>query len=237
MFKVVIADLEPIQRKSIRTVLQEGFRRQIIVFETDQGQEAYQLVQDNQIDLVILDYRLIGVDGLTTLKRMKQNKPWQKVIVYTMLDDPAIKGAFKAAGVTKFISKPLRPKFLLGVLSQALIETPEQPMRKVNLKIHEIVQFIDNHLHEDLTLTYVANKMELSPYYLSKVFKKELGINFIKYITERKIDKAKELLRNNEIPIVTIAFEIGFPEPSYFTKVFKRVENMTPSQYRNQFLR
>jgi two-component system, response regulator YesN len=234
MLKVIIADLEPIQRKSIKMLLQERYRKQVIVLETDNGQEAFDFVKNNSIDLVILDYRLIGLDGLACSKKIIEIKPWQKIIVYTMTEDHSIEKAFRDVGISQYLVKPLRPQILIDTISNVLAQISEIPKRKVNMKIEAIIKFIDNHLNEDLTLTYVAEEMGLSSYYLSKIFKKELGINFVKYVTERKMEKAKELLKNIEIPIVNIAFEIGYPEPSYFTKVFKKVENMTPSQYRNQ---
>lgn len=237
MLKIIIADLEPIQRKSIKMLLQEKYRNQVIVLETEQGQEVIDFVENNGIDLVILDNRLVGLDGLTCAKRIKEKKPYQKLIVYTMSEDRSIKEAYQAIGIVEFLIKPLRPQILIDVIGKVLAQIPETPKRKMNLKIEEIVEFIDSHLNQDLTLTYVAERMNFSSYYLSKVFKKELGINFVKYVTERKMDKAKELLKDNDVPIVNIAFEIGYPEPSYFTKVFKKVENMTPSQYRNQYSR
>ncbi|QOY36662.1 helix-turn-helix domain-containing protein [Anaerobacillus isosaccharinicus] len=237
MLKIIIADLEPIQRKSIKMLLQEKYRNQVIVLETEQGQEVIDFVENNGIDLVILDNRLVGLDGLTCAKRIKEKKPYQKLIVYTMSEDRSIKEAYQAIGIVEFLIKPLRPQILIDVIGKVLAQIPETPKRKMNLKIEEILEFIDSHLNQDLTLTYVAERMNFSSYYLSKVFKKELGVNFVKYVTERKMDKAKELLKDDDIPIVNIAFDIGYPEPSYFTKVFKKVENMTPSQYRNQYSR
>lgn len=237
MLKIIIADLEPIQRKSIKMLLQEKYRNQVIVLETDNGQEVIDFVENNNIDLVILDNRLVGLDGLACAKRIMRTKPWQKLIVFTMSEDRSIKNAFQEIGSMEFLIKPLRPQILIDIIGKVLAQIPETPKRKMNLKIEAIVDFIESHLNQDLTLSYVAERMNLSSYYLSKIFKKELGVNFVKYVTERKMDKAKELLKDNEIPIVNIAFEIGYPEPSYFTKVFKKVENMTPSQYRNQYSR
>ncbi|RXJ00627.1 helix-turn-helix domain-containing protein [Anaerobacillus alkaliphilus] len=237
MLKVVIADLEPIQRKCIKALLQERYRRQVVVLETDNGQEACEYVEKDNIDLVIMDHRLTGMNGLTSAVEMRRHNPLQKLMVFTMEEDPQLKKSFNKLGVKQYIKKPSRPRILIDLISKGLSETPQLPARKVTLKISEIVQFIEGNLNRDLTLTYVAEKMNLSSYYLSKMFKKELGVNFVKYVTDRKMEKAKELLKNFDVPIINIAFAIGYAEPSYFTKVFKRVENMTPSQYRNQFYR
>ncbi|MFN7249535.1 MAG: helix-turn-helix domain-containing protein [Anaerobacillus sp.] len=237
MFKVIIADLEPIQREAIKLLLQQRFQRQVIILETDNGQDVVDLVRTKHIDLLILENRLIGLDGLACVKKIKDIKSWQKCIVFTMLDTEAMREAYRSIGVTQILIKPLRPHIFIDEISKVLATNSDMPKKKGNKKIEEIIEFIDSHLNEDLTLTYVAEQMDLSSYYLSKVFKKELGVNFVKYVTERKMEKAKALLKDIEIPIVNIAFEMGFPEPSYFTKVFKKVENMTPTQYRNQHTR
>jgi two-component system, response regulator YesN len=237
MFKVVVADLEPIQREAIKLLLQQRYQRQVIVLETDNGQDVVDLVRTSHIDLVILENRLIGLDGLACIKKVKDLKSWQKFIVFTMLDTETIREAYRAVDVTQILTKPLRPHIFIDEISKVLATNSDMPKKKGNKKIEEIIEFIDSHLNEDLTLTYVAEQMDLSSYYLSKVFKKELGVNFVKYVTERKMEKAKALLKDIEIPIVNIAFEMGFPEPSYFTKVFKKIENMTPTQYRNQHTR
>ncbi|OIJ21508.1 hypothetical protein BKP45_01700 [Anaerobacillus alkalidiazotrophicus] len=235
MQKVVIADLEPIQRKCLRLLLEERFQKKIIVFETESGREAIQLIDNNNIDLLILDTRLVELDGITCTKIIKEKKPWQKIIVYTMTNDHYIRETFQKLGVSQYLLKPLRPKLLLANINKEICDEPiHENKRKIKSKVASIIDFIDSNIHEDLTLSYVAGKTEISSYYLSKVFKKETGKNFVTYVTERKIEKAKELLRNVEIPIINISFELGYTEPSYFTKVFKKVEGMTPSQYRNK---
>lgn len=234
MQKVVIADLEPIQRQSLKLLLEERFQKKVIIFETDSGQEAIKLTEENSIDLVILDKRLVEIDGITCTKMIKEKKPWQKVIVYTMNYDKHTREAFYALGVSSFLEKPLRPSILIESISNEIRKDLIDSKRKTKTKISAIVEFIDNNIHQDLTLSFVAEKTEISSYYLSKIFKKEMGQNFITYVTERKIERAKELLRNKEIPIINISFELGFTEPSYFTKVFKKVEGITPSHYRNK---
>ncbi|WP_416390300.1 helix-turn-helix domain-containing protein [Romboutsia hominis] len=75
--------------------------------------------------------------------------------------------------------------------------------------------------------------MNLSPNYLSKTFKKDIGINFITYITNKKIALAKEMLKDTDTPILNISIDLSFNKPNYFSKVFKKIVGLTPSEYRN----
>lgn len=96
------------------------------------------------------------------------------------------------------------------------------------------LQFIEKHLTKDLTLESAASYMNISTHYFSKLFKSEVGENFIDYVTDKKVERAKELIKDTDTPLNTIAFELGFNEANYFSKVFKKKTGITPSQYRKK---
>jgi two-component system, response regulator YesN len=98
--------------------------------------------------------------------------------------------------------------------------------------IHQIKQYIIEHSSEDISLDTLAKKVDLSPIYISKMFKEKLGINYIDLLTECRIEKAKKLLGNPEKSIKEITFEVGYHDPNYFSKVFKKMCNITPKEYR-----
>lgn len=99
-------------------------------------------------------------------------------------------------------------------------------------KIHQIQQYILEHSHEDISLDTLAHRVKLSPIYISKMFKEKLGVNYIDYLTECRIDKAKKLLNDSEKSLKEITFEIGYHEPNYFSKVFKKMCGVSPKEYR-----
>ena len=96
--------------------------------------------------------------------------------------------------------------------------------------------FINNNYSKDITLEETATHCRLSSFYFSKLFKKEKGITFIEYLTNQRINKAKELLKGSNYSIKEICREIGYSDPNYFTKVFKKIESVSPSKYRNNNL-
>lgn len=103
-------------------------------------------------------------------------------------------------------------------------------------KIHQIKQFIREHSHKDISLNILAKKVDLSPIYISKMFKEKLGINYIDFLTECRIEKAKKLLNDPELSLKEITFEIGYHEPNYFSKVFKKMCGVSPKEYRKTLL-
>ena len=103
-------------------------------------------------------------------------------------------------------------------------------------EIDYALNFIEYHLTGLCTLECVADYMNISPHYFSKLFKNEVGENFIQYVTNRKMEIASEKLVATKEPIVSIAFDLGFNEANYFSKVFKKSTGYSPSEYRDKYL-
>ena len=95
-------------------------------------------------------------------------------------------------------------------------------------------RFIDSNFHKDITLEDVAREVNLSTYYFSKLFKAEVGENFIDYLTHVRLDRAKELLENKSLSIKEICFTIGYADPNYFSRNFKKIVGVTPTEYRER---
>ena len=92
-------------------------------------------------------------------------------------------------------------------------------------------EYVRENYGEKLTLAAIASKIGISQGYLSSVFKKQTGGNLNDYINQMKIEKAKELLEKHEYMMYEISDMLGFENPSYFSKVFKKLTGITPSEY------
>jgi len=96
-----------------------------------------------------------------------------------------------------------------------------------------VISYIEDNINNsNLSLYSTSAQANLSMSYLSKLFKKEFGTNFNNYINLKKIEKSKKFLKYHDISINDIAFDLGYNEPNYFCKVFKKFEGLTPTQYR-----
>ena len=98
--------------------------------------------------------------------------------------------------------------------------------------IHQSVQYINAHYAEKITLEEMARRVYLSPPYFSRVFKEETGEAFTAYLNRIRIDRSKELLRHKSIRLADIALLVGFEDQSYYSKVFKKLEGITPLRFR-----
>ncbi|MBD3919655.1 response regulator [Paenibacillus sp. PR3] len=102
--------------------------------------------------------------------------------------------------------------------------------------IQRIKQFIMDNSHKDISLDTIGKRVGLSPFYISKMFKEQLGVNYIDFLTECRIEKAKRLMGNPEWSLKKITYEVGYHDPNYFSKVFKKICDVSPTEYRKTLL-
>lgn len=101
-----------------------------------------------------------------------------------------------------------------------------------NSMIKKAKEYIRKNYCWDISLDDVSRNMNLTPYYFSKLFRQETGSTFMEYLTGLRIDKAKQLLRNQELSIKEIGISVGYSDPNYFSRIFKKVQGVTPTEFR-----
>ena len=100
--------------------------------------------------------------------------------------------------------------------------------------VYPAVSYVEDHRSEMVTMRDMANLCHLSPSYFSKIFPREAGETFTDYVNRRKVEWAKQKLRDSAESVSAIAFALGYVDTSYFIKVFKKFEGITPLAYRQQ---
>jgi two-component system response regulator YesN len=117
-------------------------------------------------------------------------------------------------------------------LRKATRLTGEERSRKMGSVLGQVKQYLQEHYATDVTLEEVAEKFAISPYYLSKLFSQQCGITFIDYLTDLRMEEAKRLLTETQKGLKEIASEVGYANPNYFSRVFKKKTGVTPSEYK-----
>ena len=96
-----------------------------------------------------------------------------------------------------------------------------------------MLQYIDDHLGEELRLSELAAVAHISPSYFSAVFKRYNGLPPVEYVVARRVRRAVELIRTTDLPLAEVASVCGFNNTTNFYKAFRRVTGRTPASYRN----
>ena len=105
-------------------------------------------------------------------------------------------------------------------------------LRKYSKPVQNIINYISFNLTDDLSLNTISAEFALNSSYVSSLFKRETGSTLTNFVNNKRIEHAIYLLNTTKLPIQDIAVQCGITDVNYFTKLFKKIKNMTPSQYR-----
>lgn len=117
--------------------------------------------------------------------------------------------------------------------------TREQPLKTYvsglpKYKLKQAIEYINQHLSEEISLDKIAQHLDMSQYYFCHLFKQSMGISPYQYVLRQRIEKAKQLLKKQKLTITHVALECGFANQTHFTKHFRKLMGITPKAYREQ---
>ncbi|PHA02513.1 AraC family transcriptional regulator [Bacillus pseudomycoides] len=128
-------------------------------------------------------------------------------------------------------------EFMTKTLLQQLLIAIYQNIKKQNrnystsLKVEKIIEYMHQNINSKITLTELSEMVQLSPTYLSRAFKDTTGYSVIEFFNKIKIDKAKELIIEGNKKVKEVAQTLGFADEFYFSRIFKRIEGISPSEF------
>lgn len=126
-------------------------------------------------------------------------------------------------------------KKLVGEKARQLYDLiSEQKVAAPSKTIRAALDYIDQHFNENISLQDVADNINISKNYLCDIFKKELGVTFINYVTNLRIEKAKEYLTNTDMKMYEVSYAVGYNDYAYFSQIFKKHTGTTLSAYRRK---
>lgn len=131
-------------------------------------------------------------------------------------------------------SKALLIELLIEIY-RYLQQTPQligYKFSETSEKIFEVVRYLNEHYHEDLTLKTIQERFFISPYHFSRIFKKITGFNFIEYLNSVRTREAQKLLKETRLSVTAISEKVGFENLTHFGRVFKKITGVSPSAYR-----
>ncbi|GJM73863.1 DNA-binding response regulator [Paenibacillus macerans] len=250
---ILIVEDEPRTRQGFVKTLEAWSCGRYRIEAAESGQAALAWLENHAAHLLITDIRMPGISGLELIEMQRKHKPFKPVAII-ISGYPEFDYAQKAMqlGVVNYLLKPVDKHKLVQAVEQALLveddrhrietlekladprllETKESAAR-YNPLVRDALRYLDEHLHEPVTLRQVADMLHLNPSYFSVLFKEQTEMTFSEYLSRLRMLRAKELLLRTSLPVGEIAERVGYQTDKYFIKVFKSFEGMSPSKYRN----
>ena len=250
MLQALLVDDEPVVVNAMNRRIDWAKYGVDQVFTAGSMEQAQELFQKEKIDFMLSDVEMPQGNGIELFEWVKMHYPATECIYVTCHPEYDYMREAMRLGSADYILKPIDYEELDRVLTQLVerirrdksqAEIPDnirmdlaiqEAKEPHNAMIHAAKEYILRHIQDDICIDDIAEEVHLNAQYLMRLFKKEMGVSILEYITDERIKIAKELLVRTDYPINQVADSVGYSNYSYFTKIFRRATGESPKQYR-----
>ncbi|WP_219835709.1 helix-turn-helix domain-containing protein [Paenibacillus sp. R14(2021)] len=259
MRKVLVVDDDHLVRRGFIGMMpwsRHGFE---VIAESNNGEKALSSLELAPVDLIITDLAMPVMSGIELMKKVTELYPRTAMVVLTFHHDfELIQEALRLGAIDYITKVELEHEQMDGILkriaarmdqqaqqSQPAPEAASEPKlaaageddapysKEVLTCIRNAISFIRSEFQNEIYLTDVARRVNMSRSYFSRCFRDVAGKTFNDFVRETRIEHSKELLVRTNKPVQWIAVQSGFPNEKYFFKVFRMLTGMLPREFRN----
>ena len=198
-------------------------------------QHFYQCPKDSQWEFLWMHFN--GANALGYYEEFVKNGFHMLHCQDTFFIESTLRRLIALHQKTNVTTELLSSQLITNILTEFLTDTciGSQSSFVLPQIVLETKRYIDKHFREPLSLDQLCELQHISKYHLAHEFKKYVGMPVNEYIIRARLSYAKELLRFSKLSVNEIADRIGISQPSYFIRIFKERESMTPNQFRRQW--
>lgn len=244
MYNVMIVENEKIIRHGIMDLVERFGKGLRVQHECVDAYDAWDKFCSAPPDIIITDIVMRGMTGLELVEKIREVNPEIPIILLSGYSDFGYAQQAIRYHVTEYLLKPVNIKQFVEVLTKLKLqldqsrhvtaeEEIDDPAHR-SQTIRRAKEYIHSHLGEDLSLSKVAAKVNISNNYLSFLFKTELDQTYSTYVMNKRMEKAKDLLDNSDFKIYEVAEICGYNSVNHFISVFKKNTGITPAQYKKR---
>ncbi len=234
-----------------------------VIGEAKNGMEGYDLIKKLNPDMVITDVTMPIMDGIEMIKKLEGQIDTEFIIISGYDDFNYAQQAIKL-GVKDYLLKPIDDDdfyFTLRKVAMVIKEKKEQANHQEKKRLIEegkielfnqesyknnydgrkkyvtkAIKLIEEYYHEGIGIGYVAEALDISESYLSRLFKTYTGYTFVEYLTDYRIKIAIQLLKKHTIKVYEVSEKVGYNDAKYFGVLFKKKMGVTPMVFKNSLL-
>lgn len=258
-YKLLIAEDEPLERAALCETLNRHLGEYLTIYEAGNGTEALNLFHLKNPEIAILNIEMPGLSGLDVAEKIRESNKLCAILFITDHGDFSCARQAISLRALDYILKPYDEQKLIASIEEAIaycthfrdfsstqpllhhsddIQKPDDLPEGTRLALvrEDISAYIEAHYMEELSMKNVARAMNYSDAYFCKLFKQCFHVNFSAYLNEYRIEKAKSMMKNPRTSVKDISTACGYTDSNYFARVFKKVTDLTPSEYRLSIL-
>ncbi len=252
--EILIVDDEPI---AIQGVL-DGVEWNLLDFSQIHScgsySEAVEILQNHRIDLAVCDIEMPDESGIELIGWINEHSPDTETIILSCHDEFDYARQAVTLHCLEYMLKPVRYDVLTEALRKAqqtiakkqqntimteygqqyIHSMQEDEQETTEDTVEKVAHYIDENLNDNLSVSALAQMAYLSADHLTRSFKKRYGKTVSEYILHKRMQLARELLRDSKMTITMVAGKVGFGNYSYFTEQFKKYYHMTPREFQKK---
>ncbi|MBS4751023.1 response regulator [Granulicatella sp. zg-ZJ] len=242
MYTILIVEDESFIRKGLTQLVDYQSLGITTILEASSGEKALNILEENHVDILLTDINMPNMDGITLATKTKEYYPEIHIVFLTGYDYFDYALAALKLGADDYILKPVSKKDVETILKKVILNIQKEQKDKILLEVvdtqindskqNQMQQIINEHFTEpDFSLVKLANWLGFASTYTSTLIKKQFGMSFQDYVTEKRIAYAKILLLSSELKIYEVAQKVGYDDVNYFSIRFKQIVGMSPKKF------
>ena len=244
MYSLMIVEDEPMERQALRKIISKEFKDEIkILDDAKNGAEAIIKAQYNKPDIILMDIGLPEVNGIEAQSEIISFLPTVQTIIITAYSDFSYAQKALKFKAKDYLLKPAKTINLKTAINRIIkdLNNASPIEHSFTLKeaesdtIKKALSYMNVNFRDKIDLQSISNHIHLNAQYFSRVFKKETGISYIDYLNSLRVNYACKMLSSTSYPVYRVAVEAGFTDPSYFSRVFTKYIQHTPTEYRRKY--
>ncbi|MBO9605570.1 MAG: response regulator [Paenibacillaceae bacterium] len=255
MMRIVLVDDEPLFLAKLARMIRQIAPEHLIVGTYTGAETALAALAGDRPDLLISDIAMQGMDGLHLLERARELCPDALRVVLSAYPDFSYAQRALQSETMDYLLKPPNPRQLRELFSKAaareerrrsvrrqepaaadgerlLLDMQERPASEHQRIVAMVARYLEQHFRGPVTHQTLEAEFGLVGSYINKLFKKHKGCTLMDYLARYRIEQAKTLLREQPTLLLKeVSAQVGFDDPLYFSRVFRKIAGVSPSEY------
>lgn len=229
--RILVVEDELAARRGLARVIEEaGIPQEDIILAAD-GQQGLAQLHAHAPEIAFIDIQMPHMSGLEMIRQARKLDMQTVFVLTSAYSEFEYAKEAMHLGVKEYLVKPIAPEDVATLLAPYISRKDKADGQACHPMVRRMLQIIEADYAKPINLTTISEDLNLTPEYLSYLFRRDMGVNFSAYLRQVRIDRAFEMMQKGATRVYDIAHAVGFSDTKYFCRVFREVTGRSPGSY------